>query len=56
MTAKYEELAKRSIREIAEKKRVEAKSVNEYIYTRQRTTARRKRNSLGYKYVLKGQV
>ena len=56
MTDRYKELAKRSIREIAEKKRCEARGVDEYIYTRQRAISKRKRNPFGYKYVLKGQV
>lgn len=52
----YKALCDRSKHDLADRKAHKQAEVDNYVFTRQRATARRKRNRIGYKYVVAGQV
>ena len=56
MTARMQSLCDRTIRDLASKQKHKQAEVDNYVYTHQRATARRRRNSIGYRYVVAGQV
>lgn len=52
----YKALCDRTKHDLADRKAQKQTDVDNYVFTRQRATARRKRNRIGYKYVVAGQV
>ena len=56
MTAKMQVFADRHKLHAAMKNKQKQAEVDNYVFTRQRATARRRRNSIGYRYVVAGQV
>lgn len=56
MTARMQALCDRTKRDLASNQKQKQTEVDNYVFTRQRATARRKRNRIGWRYVVAGQV
>ena len=56
MTARMQSLCDRTIHDLASKQKQKQTEVDNYVFARQRATAKRKRNRIGWKYVVTGQV